>query len=140
MMKEMIASDSHDEPFSLKPIMVAAIEEAFAWALADSCISPPEDLSDEETQRYNKRKAEIVVGINCVTPEELASADIGALARNVAIRLMGPGNFTVNGVYSGNASTQKMVDACFCRPNQDPLADIVMDLGLGPQNENRDEG
>ena len=65
--------------------------------------------------------------------------DPGALARNVACRLLGTGGWTVNGVYSGNATDQQILDATIIRPNRDRISELAMDLGLTePPEEDED--
>lgn len=120
-----------DHEHSMKALLSVAITEAVKLALIDSCVAPPRNLEDMD--RCDARKAELLWDIYKITPEELGSMDPGALAQNVCCRLLGTGGWVVGRVYAGNATPREILDASLCRPDQDPLGDIKMDLGLGEE-------
>lgn len=124
-----------DPDASLKPLLGLAVSEAVKLALIDSVMVPcaPEDSdttgrparvpTDEERARWQ-------ANIYSMPDECMAQMDPGALAKNVANRLLGGGGWTVRGVYSGNASPREILDACVVRPDEDPLGDIKAAMGL----------
>lgn len=103
----------------MRPLLAAAIEQAVFLALIDSCAA---DATDEE-------RAAWAWDIYTMPDKLFAKMDPGALAKNVACRLIGKGNWTVGGCYSGNATPREALEACIIRPDQDPLGDIKMWLG-----------
>jgi hypothetical protein len=56
--------------------------------------------------------------------------DPGALAQNVACRLLGTGGWNVGGIYAGNATDRDVFDASIIRPDRDRISELAMDLGL----------
>jgi hypothetical protein len=56
--------------------------------------------------------------------------DPGALARNVACRLLGYGGWMVGDVYAGNATDRDIFDATFARPDRDRIDELAFDMGL----------
>lgn len=92
---------------NMKPLLSIAVHEAVRLALLDVLVNP--DGSPNETP--------------------LPFDDI-ALAQNVAIRLLGSGGWTVNGVYTGNASPREILEASIDRPDRDPVAGIRSSLWL----------
>lgn len=107
----------------MRPLLAVAIKEAVKLALIDSCAV---DATEEQ-------RAEWAYDIYKMPNELYKEMDPGALAQNVACRLIGTGNWTVGKCYTGNATSREAVEACIVRPDQDPSADVVMKLGL--QNE-----
>jgi len=72
--------------------------------------------------------------IYAIPDEALTRMDLGALARNVACRLLGTGGWelpTPHGpMYAGNATTTEVFEASFERPDRDHVAEIAFDMGL----------
>lgn len=116
----------------MKPLLSVAIMEAVKLAIIDS-IAPAEIDGDVDAwmAESDARRDRLAFDIYQITGEELASIDPGALAQNVACRLLGTGGWCVNGVYAGNATPREILDACVHRPDQDPLGDIKHSMGLG---------
>jgi hypothetical protein len=69
-----------------------------------------------------------IADVHSMPAISFATMDPGALQRNICNRLLGPGNWTVNGVYAGNASAQQILDASVQRPHYDPIDGFRMDL------------
>lgn len=107
---------------NMKPLLGALVQRAVVLAISD-CIRPPDGIDDVE--EYEKRKAEVQRNVFSILAEDWAQIDPMALAQNVACRLLGAGGWTVNGVYSGNATINQIVNACFgAEASRDPLADV----------------
>ena len=117
---------------SMKPLLAVCLKEAVRLALIDSCVEPPKDASDAESQRYEARKEELGWDIYKLSGDELAGMDPMALAQNVAWRLFGTGGWEVNGAYAGNSTPQAILEAFVHRPDQNPLGILIMDMGLNP--------
>lgn len=66
--------------------------------------------------------------------------DPGALARNVACRLLGYGGWNVGGIYSGNATDRDIFDASIIRPDRDRISELAMDMGLSAPEEDEQHG
>lgn len=111
----------------MKPLLGTAVDEAVKLALIDSVRVPEGDMERSPTDAERRAWA---WDIYAMPSECLATMDPGALAQNVAVRLLGPGGWAVGGVYSPNASPHQIVDACIERPDEDPVAGVLMDLGL----------
>jgi hypothetical protein len=128
----LVPPDSPRAPHSMKPLLGVAVTEAVVWALTDSVFVPADDGDRVPT---DEERAAWLLDPYAIPGEALARMDVMALAQNVALRLMGPGGWYVNGVYSGNASAAAVLGACVARPDKDPLGDIKADLaeaGFGP--------
>lgn len=105
---------------SMKPLLGLAIQEAVKRAILD-CM-PPES-TDEERLKW-------LWDLYSIPEAHWAQIDPGALARNVVCRLLGTGGWQIGKMYAGNATPREILEACVERPDQDPLGDIKMDLGL----------
>lgn len=115
------AGDKRGEQVSMKPLLAAALEEAFRIAVVDSI---PE-LTDE-------RRIAIFRDIHRMTEAEWGSICPTALRQNIACRLFGVGGWSVRGVYSGNASAREVFEACVANSEANPIDDVVGDLrGVG---------
>jgi hypothetical protein len=118
--------DSEGYCHSMRALLMVAIKEAVKLALIDSIVLREPDpetgqsrgLSDEERRACNWDVYQL--------PEGDWTFDPGALAQNVACRLLGKGDWTARGVYAGNATPQEILDATIERPRRDPLGDIKM--------------
>jgi hypothetical protein len=102
------------EEVSMKPLLSAALDEAFHIAVVDSI----PDLTDE-------RRIAIFRNLHCMTDEEWGRIDPGALRRNIACRLWGSGGWTVRGVYSGNANKREVFEACIANTEANQIDDVV---------------
>lgn len=109
--------DTPCEPVSMKPLLAAALDEAFAIAVVDSIL----DLTDE-------RRIAIFRDLYCMTGEEWGSIDPGALRQNITCRLFGTGGWLVRGVYSGNANKREVFGACIANSEVNPIDDVIGSL------------
>jgi hypothetical protein len=98
----------------MKPLLAAALDEAFRIAVVDSI---PE-LTDE-------RRIAIFRDIYRMTEAEWGSIAPVALRQNIACRLFGSGGWSVRGVYSGNANAREVFDSCIANTEANPVDDIV---------------
>ena len=115
---------------SMKPLLSVVLRQALHWALIDSAAVHDPDNAD------------CTDGTRISTPEEreawgwdmyaipLGHIDPGALAQNLAVRLLGGGGWHIGGLYSGNATPQEVFDASIDRPDRDEVSEIAFDLGL----------
>lgn len=122
--------DTPDEPFSLKPLMALAIHEAVKWAFVDCASHPGKIPGEAGPLASEEERAKWLHDIYSMPSECFAQMDPGAVAQNICNRLMGSGGWRVNGVYAGNATPQQILECCIHRPDQDPVGDVMMDLGL----------
>lgn len=103
-------------------------------------------LDDLQALRYRVPHGEKFIVRRHLTREERAKMradqyagpkyvdfDPGALAQNVACRLLGTGGWEVGGVYAGNASPREIFEITFARPDRSETAEIAHDMGLGPE-------
>ena len=95
------SGDELEQTVSMKPLMMLLLREAFWIAVCDS-------LPDATVER---RREICSGGTLVISDEEWAQVSPGVLSRNIGIRLMGSGGFTVRGVYSGNATDAEDVAA-----------------------------
>lgn len=112
--------DKQGEQVSMKPLLAAALEEAFRVAVVDSI---PE-LTD-------KRRIAIFRDLYCMTQEEWGGISPGALRQNIACRLFGPAGWTVRGVYSGNANNREVFEACIANTEGSKIDDVLSHLRAG---------
>ena len=119
-----VPKEDSENRFSMKGVLSEAIQEALLWAVADSCIDPMH-------ADYEGRREELILNVDSMTDGERAGLSFGVLAQNLACRLLGSGGWTINGVYTGNASTQQVVDAAFHRADKNPLGEITNFLKSG---------
>jgi hypothetical protein len=115
---------------SMKPLLAVALKQALHWALIDSAAVHDPDNAD------------CTDGTRLPTPEEreawgwdlyaipLSHIDPGALAQNLAVRLLGSGGWFLGGEYTGNMSPREVFEASVDRPDQDEVAETAFDLGL----------
>jgi len=119
-----------DPQRSMKPLLALAIREALHLALIDSATPPRSDHAD----------------IGDWTPEQVAAMrsdihaipldfDPEALAQNLACRLLGTGGWSLGDLYSPNATPQEVFDHSIDRPHRDAITEMVIDLGLRPEDE-----
>ncbi len=129
-----------DNRVTMKPLLGKMVQEAVKLALIDATMPPKGSKThgDEWGHWTDAEKAEFTHDIYAIPAQSLAEMDPGALAQNVAVRLLGPGGWFVAGVYSGNATTQEVVDATFARPNQSEIDELAFDLGLTDPTEPED--
>lgn len=117
---------------SLKPLMAEVIREAVHLALIDSAI--PDGADDDGGSRmWTEAELEAMHhDIYAIPSEALARMDPGALARNVAVRLLGTGGWSLmNGdeeVYTGNATAQEIWDLSIARPSRSHIDEMAMDV------------
>jgi hypothetical protein len=123
----------------MKPLLAVAIKEAVKLALIDCCLADAVDAAvgkEGDFERWaetsQRLKAEWTADVYSMPADLFARMDPLALAQNVAVRLLGPGHWHVNGVYAGNATPRELLEATVERPDQDPIAEIAFDLGLRP--------
>src|SRR5688572_826888 len=119
-----------DEPqveVSLKPLLAVAVQEAVKLALIDSAIPPrkaPDGQygfwTDEEIEEFKRN-------IYAIPSESIAAMDPGALARNVAVRLLGSGGWHLPAGYTGNMTPREVFEGSIQRPDQDVIAEAAFD-------------
>ncbi|WP_145066042.1 hypothetical protein [Engelhardtia mirabilis] len=95
------------------------IGEAFRIALVDSL--PPE-TSDE-------RRVAIYRDAHAISDEEWLGIDPNALARNVGVRMLGTGGWTIRGAYSGSASAREVFDATIGNADENLADRLAAELG-----------
>lgn len=105
---------------SMKPLLGKMVIEALRRSIA-RCL-PPETMPE--------RRQEILYDPYCATKEEWNSLDWMALAQSMNVILFGSGGWRVGDIYGPNATPRQIVEACFERPDEDPLGGLKMDLGL----------
>lgn len=127
---------------SMKPLLGMAVKEAVKLALIDCVLADAVDTAvgrDATVEHWGETaerlRAEWAHDVYSMPADLLAKMDPVALGQNVACRLFGTGGWMVNGVYSGNATVQQVVDASFARPDQDHMAELAFDLGLTPADD-----
>ncbi len=106
--------DRKCEPICMKPLLSAAMDEAFHIAVVDSI----PDLTD-------KRRIEIFRDIECMTAKEWGSINPSTLKHCIFIRMFGNGNSTVRGVSSGNASNREKFESCISNTEANKADDII---------------
>ncbi len=120
--------DEEDRGFTGKPLLGKLIEQAVYWALVD-CLPPPDDVTiytdAAKWAAYQKQKE---AWVRDPYSMPASSFDPGALAQNVACRLLGKGGWSVNGCYSGNGSAQQVFDATFPNATANPVLDFLDEL------------
>lgn len=114
---------------SMKPMLGALVQEAVLLAIVDSVALPTDETGGLEAltaslDRNAARREALRADVFLLTDEEWASIDPKAQAQNVACRLLGPGGWTVRGVYGGNASPGELLEATFQRPYSGPLDEL----------------
>lgn len=135
--------DPNDGQTTMRCILSKCIQEAVKLAIID-CVGGdqmnayrdqyPNDTWEQTFARCDEERAEWLRDIYAVPDTLWALIDAGALASNVACRLIGYGGWTVGGIYGGNGTIQQIVDATFARPDQDHIAEIAFDMGLQPSD------
>lgn len=105
---------------NMKPLLGLAVQEAVKLALVDTAAKTDE-------QRF-----EWTWDIYAMPDDALVGIDPGALAQNVACRLLGSGGWFSGTTYAGNATPTEVLHSCIQRPDQDPIDEIAFDLGLKP--------
>lgn len=135
-----------DEDRSMKPLLGKLIQEAVHLALIDCCLADAQDRAlraggtwtlvehQEVTERIRAQWADDVYAI----PSEcMAGIDPGALAQNVAVRLLGPGGWTIGDTYAGNATARELFNATFERPDRSHVSETAFDILQGMDQASR---
>jgi hypothetical protein len=125
-----------DGEVSMKPMLGKLVQEAVKLALIDCCIADAVDAAvgkdNPDIERWvetsNRLRAEWSEDIYSMPDDLFARMDPMALAQNVACRLLGTGGWSVNGVYSANATARETLQAT--RPEPCGRAGVRPEAGV----------
>lgn len=116
---------------TMKPLLSLAIMEAVKLALIDSAVPPDNGFWTDE------QKVEFGRNVYALPSDAIARMDPGALAQNVACRLLGYGGWEVRGEYAPNMTPRQVFESSIERPDQDVISETIFDLGLHvPRDDN----
>jgi hypothetical protein len=129
---------------TLKPMLAECIKEAVHLALIDSVLPEADPEADSFEGRNGvwtpEERRAMEQDVHAIPSAAIARMSPDALARNVAVRLLGIGGWelpTPNGpMYTGNATTAEVFQASFERPDRSQIAELAFDMGL----KERDDG
>lgn len=132
-----------DEDRSMKPLLGKLIEEAVHLALIDVCLADGTEkaLGDREWNLYehnavrDRLMSEWSHDVYAIPADVVGGIDPGALAQCISVRLLGPGGWSIGGVYAGNATASEIVAQTFARPDRSHTAEVAFDLQAAMQEK-----
>jgi hypothetical protein len=127
---------------ALKPMLAECVQEAVKLALIDSCWPVDEATGEDRAESWTpEERAAMRRDIHTMPSSAMSRIDPQALARNVAVRLLGTGGWFLpsprggDPIYTGNATSREVFEASFERPDRDQIAEMGFDLGLRPTED-----
>lgn len=124
---------------SMRCLLSVAVQEAVTLALIDT--ARPRDANGQDRFWTDDEKLAMRRNIYAMPDEALGNMDPGALARNVACRLLGTGGWIVGGVYAGNATPREVFEATIERPDRSFVDELAFDtLAAFQAPDDEDDG